>query len=140
FGDPETEVILPRMKSDLLPVLAQIAEGRLESGSLEWYDKACMAVVMASGGYPGAYEKGVPINGLEPLKENAEVFIFHAGTAWDESRRMVTAGGRVLAVTALGETLKSAHDRAYHAVSKINFQGGFCRRDIGHKAIALHVI
>ncbi len=135
FGDPETEVILPRLKSDLLPVMAQIAAGRLECGTLEWHDKACITVVMASRGYPGSYEKGFPINGLEAFKQKEDVFIFHAGTAWNTNRQIVTAGGRVLAVTALGENLKAAHDRAYQAVSKINFEGGFCRRDIGHKAI-----
>lgn len=135
FGDPETEVILPRMRSDLLPVLLQIAEGRLKSDVLEWHDKACITVVMASGGYPGSYEKGFPISGLEAFRQKEDVFIFHAGTAWNDHKQIVTAGGRVLAVTALGENLRAAHDRAYQAISKINFEGGFCRRDIGHKAI-----
>ena len=135
FGDPETEVILPRLKSDLLPVMMQIAEGHTDTDTLEWHDKACMTVVMASGGYPGSYPKGIPIHGLESVKQKEDVFVFHAGTVWNSSKQVVTAGGRVLAVTALGENLKAAHDRAYQAVSQIHFEGGFCRRDIGHKAI-----
>lgn len=135
FGDPETEVILPRMKSDLLPVLMQIANGRLETENLEWHDQACITVVIASGGYPGAYQKGFPIQGLDSLKQKENVFVFHAGTAWNKEKQVVTAGGRVLAVTALGNNLKAAHDRAYQAISEIHFEGGYCRRDIGHKAI-----
>ncbi|HNX69583.1 MAG TPA: phosphoribosylamine--glycine ligase [Candidatus Omnitrophota bacterium] len=135
FGDPETEVILPRMKSDLLPIMMQIAEGRLASEVLDWYPKACITVVMASGGYPGSYEKGFPIHGLDSAKHKEDILIFHAGTAWNAAKQVVTAGGRVLAVTALGENLKAAHDRAYQAVSQIHFDGGFSRRDIGYKAI-----
>ena len=135
FGDPETEVILPRLKSDLLPVMMQIAEGSLKTASLEWHPKACITVVMASGGYPGAYEKGKPIRGLESVLVERDVAVFHAGTALNAENQIVTAGGRVLAVTAWADTLKAAHDRAYQAISKIHFDGGFCRRDIGHKAI-----
>ena len=140
FGDPETEVILPRLKSDLLPVLMQIAQGKLETETLEWYDKACITVVMASGGYPGSYEKGFPIRGLETVKGLQDVAVFHAGTAFNDQKQVVTAGGRVLAVTAWGDTLRAAHDRVYQATSQIHFDGGFCRRDIGHKAIELHMI
>ncbi len=135
FGDPETEVILPRMKSDLLPVMQEIAEGRLTIDQLEWTEKACMTVVMASGGYPGTYAKGFPIRGLESAEGQTDVMVFHAGTTFDAAKQVVTSGGRVLAVTALGETLKAAHDRAYQLVSNIHFEGGFCRRDIGQKGI-----
>ncbi len=135
FGDPETEVILPRLKSDLLPVLVQIANGCLETEKLEWYDKACITVVMASGGYPGSYEKGFPIQGLEAVKGQPDVAVFHAGTAFNAQKQVVTAGGRVLAVTAWGDTLKAAHERVYQVTAKINFAGGFCRRDIGQKTI-----
>jgi len=135
FGDPETEVILPRLKSDLLPVLAQVANGSLESESLEWHDKACITVVMASGGYPGSYSKGFPIRGLDAVKGQPDAVVFHAGTAWNEQKQVVTSGGRVLAVTAWGDTLKAAHERVYQMTAKINFDGGFCRRDIGQKAI-----
>ncbi|MFA7255399.1 MAG: phosphoribosylamine--glycine ligase [Candidatus Omnitrophota bacterium] len=140
FGDPETEVILPRLKSDLLPVMVQIANGCLDTERLEWHDKACMTVVMASGGYPGHYEKGFPIQGLETVKGQPDVAVFHAGTAFNAAKQVVTAGGRVLAVTAWGDTLKAAHERVYHVIKKINFEGGFCRRDIGQKAIAPHII
>jgi phosphoribosylamine--glycine ligase len=140
FGDPETEVILPRLKSDLLPVLMQIAKGHLETESLEWHPKACITVVMASGGYPGAYEKNKPIYGLESVQGQPDVAVFHAGTALNAQKEIVTAGGRVLAVTAWADTLKAAHDRAYQVVSKINFAGGFCRRDIGMKAMAPHLV
>ena len=140
FGDPETEVILPRLKSDLLPVMMQIAEGCLQTESLEWHPKSCITVVMASGGYPGSYEKGRVIQGLESVQGQQDVVVFHAGTALNAQKQIVTAGGRVLAVTALGDTLKAAHDRAYQIVSKIHFDGVFCRRDIGHKAIAPHFV
>lgn len=135
FGDPETEVILPRLRSDLLPVMVQVANGSLEAETLEWHDKACMTVVMASGGYPGSYEKGFPIRGLDFAKEQPDVAVFHAGTAFDAQKQIVTAGGRVLAVTAWGDTLKSAHERVYQVITQIHFEGGFCRRDIGQKAI-----
>lgn len=140
FGDPETEVILPRLRSDLLPVMTQVANGCLEMESLEWYDKACITVVMASGGYPGAYKKGFAIQGLDAVKGQPDVAVFHAGTAFNAQNQVVTAGGRVLAVTAWGDTLKAAHERAYQVIEKINFEGGFCRRDIGQKAIELHMI
>ncbi len=135
FGDPETEVILPRLKSDLLPVMVQIANGCLETESLEWYERACITVVMASGGYPGSYAKGFPIRGLETAKGQQDVAIFHAGTAFNAQKQIVTAGGRVLAVTAWGDTLKVAHERVYQVITQINFEGGFCRRDIGQKAM-----
>jgi len=135
FGDPETEVILPRLKSDLLPVMMQIANGCLETESLEWYDKACITVVMASGGYPGHYEKGFPIRGLDAARGQQDVAVFHAGTAFNAQKQVVTAGGRVLAVTAWGDTLKAAHERVYQVITQIHFEGGFCRRDIGQKAI-----
>ncbi|MDD5226804.1 MAG: phosphoribosylamine--glycine ligase [Candidatus Omnitrophica bacterium] len=135
FGDPETEVILPRLSSDLLPVMVQIANGCLDTEKLEWHDKSCITVVMASGGYPGSYEKGFPIHGLETLKGQPDVAVFHAGTAFNAEKQIVTAGGRVLAVTAWGDTLKAAHERVYQIITQINFEGGFCRRDIGQKAI-----
>lgn len=135
FGDPEAQVVLPRMKSDLLPVLAQIAGGALASETLEWHEKACMAIVVASGGYPGFYHKGFPIQGLELAGKAEDVFIFHAGTARNSRNEFITAGGRVLALTALGENLKAAHDKAYAEVGHIHFEGSFYRRDIGRRAV-----
>jgi len=133
FGDPETQVVLPRMKSDLLPVMMEIAEGRLKTEFLDWHSKACLSIVIASGGYPGHYDKGVPIQGLETLKSVPDLFVFHAGTVKRDSET-VTDGGRVLAVTALGETMREAHDRAYQNVGKIQCSHSFYRRDIGRRA------
>jgi phosphoribosylamine--glycine ligase len=147
FGDPEAQAILPRLKSDLLPVLLQVARGSLSVDSLEWHEKSCISVVMASGGYPGFYHKGYVIEGIEKFQHQSatqkadpsfggqEVFVFHAGTALDTNGHFITAGGRVLAVTALGENLRAAHDKAYEAINQIHFEGGFCRRDIGKRAL-----
>lgn len=135
FGDPETQSILPRLKSDLLPVLAEIAEGKLKTDTLEWTEQACLAVVMASGGYPGVYNKGYRIYGIEAAASQPDVFVFHAGTAFSERKEFITAGGRVLAVAALGESLKGAHDRAYQAVGQIHFEQSFIRRDIGRRTL-----
>ncbi len=135
FGDPEAQAVLPRLKSDLLPVLLQIAKGRLDTETLEWHDKGCLAVVMASGGYPGHYDKGFVIDGLSAAARKPDVFIFHAGTAMNEKSHFVTAGGRVLAVTALGDTLRAAYEKAYTEIAHVRFQGGFYRRDIGRRAL-----
>ncbi len=135
FGDPEAEVILPRLKSDLLPVLAQIASGGLSTEALEWHDKACMGIVIASGGYPGFYHKGFPIQGIETVARQEDAFVFHSGTALNARNEFITAGGRVLVVTVLGENLKAAHDRAYVQVAHIHFEGSFYRRDIGRRAM-----
>lgn len=138
FGDPEAQAVLPRLKSDLLPVLAEIANGKLSTDKLEWHDKACLAVVFASGGYPGHYRKGLPIQGLEGLKKQEDVVVFHAGTAVDAQNQIVTAGGRVLALVALGDNLRAAYDRAYALIGQIKFEEGFYRKDIGRKAMEVH--
>lgn len=135
FGDPEAQAVLPRLKSDLLPVLAQIASGSLSIENLEWHDKACLAVVLASGGYPGFYHTNFPISGLEYASRQEDVFIFHAGTSRNEQGQIITSGGRVLAVTALGENLRAAHDRAYSVLGQIRFEGSTHRRDIGRRAL-----
>ena len=136
FGDPENQVTMPRLKSDLVPVLmACTREGELENLKLEWLPGACVTVVMASGGYPGSYEKGFPIEGLDKAESADDVVVFHAGTAVKDSR-IVTAGGRVLGVTALGADISSAIERAYEAVRKIRFEGVHYRQDIGAKALA----
>jgi phosphoribosylamine--glycine ligase len=143
FGDPETQAILPRMKSDLLPLLQATIDGnsdsrreqRIDKMMLEWDERASVTVVMASGGYPDKYEIGKRISGLEDAEKVDDVRIFHAGTA-RANGHVVTAGGRVLAVTALGSTVESARDRAYEAVSRIHFEGCHFRRDIALSAIA----
>ena len=132
FGDPETQVILPRLRSDLAEILLATAEGRLREAAVEWTDEACVCVVIASGGYPGKYEKGKPITGIEQAERDERVMVFHAGTDLDEGR-LVTAGGRVLGVTATGGDLPDALDRCYAAVEKIHFEGMYYRRDIGRR-------
>ena len=134
FGDPETQAILPRLKSDLLPLLEGTIDARLESVNLEWDPRPAVTIVMASGGYPEKYDVGKPISGLEPAASE-DVQIFHAGTR-RQNGEIVTSGGRVLAVTALGETIAAARDRAYEVVSQINFEGCHYRRDIALSAAA----
>ena len=135
FGDPETQVVLPRLKSDLLAACAEIAAGELKTDSLEWHDKACLGVVMASGGYPGFYHKGYVIDGLESVSRFDDVAVFHAGTGFGEDGKIITSGGRVLVISAVGENLRAAHDRAYSVIGQIHFEGGFYRHDIGRRAL-----
>lgn len=135
FGDPETQAILPRLKSDLLPFFLEIAEGRFPQGELQWDERYSLNVVLAAGGYPGAYQKGAVITGLEGLKGKEDVFVFHAGTGQNERGELVTAGGRVLSVTALGATLKQAQEKAYEVVYEVRFEGAHFRKDIGRKAL-----
>lgn len=134
FGDPEAQPLLTRMKSDLVPALLATIEGRLSATRVEWDDRASVCVVMASGGYPGSYEKGKVISGLEEAARLPDTFVFHAGTAFREGK-VVTQGGRVLGVTALGKTIVEAIDRAYEAVGRISWEGAHYRKDIGRKAI-----
>jgi phosphoribosylamine--glycine ligase len=134
FGDPETQAILPRLKSDLLPLLEATIDGKLADAKIEWDPRPAVTVVMASGGYPEKYEVGKPITGLECAAAN-DVQIFHAGTR-RTGEGIVTSGGRVLAVTAIGETLGAARDRAYAAVSEIRFEGRHFRRDIALGAVS----
>jgi phosphoribosylamine---glycine ligase len=134
FGDPEAEVILPRMKSDLVPLLLACSGGSLEGQHVAWDSRACVTVIMASGGYPGAYPKGVPIHGIEDV-EHEGVVVFQAGTGMNDGQ-LVTNGGRVLAVTALAEGIPNAIEKAYAAVQGIHFEGAHYRTDIGRKALA----
>jgi phosphoribosylamine--glycine ligase len=134
FGDPETQPILMRLKSDLLEVLLAVCDGKLDEITLEWDPRPAVCVVMASGGYPGPYEKGKRITGLDKAKQLKDVIVFHAGTAVQDGN-IVTAGGRVLGVTALGQEIAQAKAKAYEAVDGIKFDGAYCRRDIADKAI-----
>ena len=134
FGDPEVQVVLPRMKNDLVPVLLACCDGTLDRLSLDWADGACVTVVMASGGYPGAYEKGKPITGIPDAEHETGAVVFHAGTGLDGGA-LVTNGGRVLNVTATGPDVPAAIDRAYAAVRRIHFEGAHYRTDIGQKAL-----
>ncbi|OGP59302.1 MAG: phosphoribosylamine--glycine ligase [Deltaproteobacteria bacterium RBG_13_61_14] len=134
FGDPETQPLLFRMKSDLLPLLEASADGSLKGMKIEWHDQPAVCVVMASKGYPGSYEKGFPITGLPEANALPDTFVFHAGTALKDGK-VVTAGGRVLGVTARGKDIKAAIDRTYQAVKKIRWDGAYYRTDIGRKAL-----
>jgi phosphoribosylamine--glycine ligase len=134
FGDPETQAILPRMKSDLAELVMGVANGDLSGKTIEWDERECVCVVLASGGYPGNYEKGKRITGLkEAINEGA--LIFHAGTRL-ENGEPVTSGGRVLNVVGMGRGIKEAAANTYRAVSKIHFDGMHYRKDIGYRAIA----
>jgi len=125
FGDPETQVVLPLLESDLIDIMIACADGTLENVDIKWADKAAVCVVMASGGYPGSYGSGFEITGLE----NAAGTVYHAGTKLVDGK-IVTAGGRVLGVTNVGKDLADARDKSYKDVEKISFQGAFCRKDI----------
>lgn len=130
FGDPETQVVLPRLRTDLIEILEAIREERLADLPIEWAEEACACVVMASGGYPAAYRKGLPITGLDAQGQCADAEVFHAGTAYRDGR-FVTNGGRVLGVTARGSDVEEALRRAYTAVETIDFENAHYRRDIG---------
>ncbi|MBI5657614.1 MAG: phosphoribosylamine--glycine ligase [Geobacter sp.] len=134
FGDPECQPLLMRLKSDIVPVLMAVSEGDLSGISLEWHDQAAVCVVMASAGYPGDYRKGDTIHGLDQAGALEDLFVFHAGTSLDQGR-IVTSGGRVLGVTALGPTVRAAIDRAYRGVAAISWKGVHFRTDIGKKAM-----
>ncbi|MGF0537066.1 phosphoribosylamine--glycine ligase [Agrobacterium sp. ES01] len=132
FGDPECQVVFMRLKSDLLPLLHASAVGTLDQVSAEWRDETALTVVLASKGYPGAYDKNTPISSLPD--EGGETKVFHAGTALKDGK-LVATGGRVLNVTALGKTVTQAQARAYDQVDAVSWDNGFCRRDIGWQAI-----
>ena len=134
FGDPETQAILPRLKGDLIPALLACAEGRLKDEMIAWKPEACACVVMASGGYPGHYQKGKLVSGLKEAGAMSEVVVFHAGTVLQEGK-VVTSGGRVLGVTGLGSDLKTAVRRAYLAISKLRFDQAQYRTDIAARAL-----
>jgi phosphoribosylamine--glycine ligase len=134
FGDPECQVLMLRLKSDLVPALVAARDGMLKSFDLRWHDAAALTVVMAAKGYPGAYQKGSLIEGLDAAAQVEGVEIFHAGTAADDGRVRAN-GGRVLNVSALGRTVGEAQARAYAAVDRIRWPDGFCRRDIGWQAV-----
>ncbi len=133
FGDPETQVYLTRLENDLVELLEASVNGTLDKMELKWKPKASVCVVMASGGYPGNYAKGRPILGLAQADALPDTKVFHAGTALKDGQ-IVTNGGRVLGVTALGKDLKAAQAAAYAAVEKIHFEGAHFRRDIAAKA------
>jgi phosphoribosylamine--glycine ligase len=134
FGDPECQVLMLRMMSDILPALIACADGQLKNFSLRWYDEVALTVIMATKGYPGDYGKGSVIEGLDDAAKVEGVEIFHAGTKADGDR-ILANGGRVLNVCAAGKSVTEAQQRAYQAVDRIRWPEGFCRRDIGWQAV-----
>ncbi|MDF1542856.1 MAG: phosphoribosylamine--glycine ligase [Anaerosomatales bacterium] len=134
-GDPETQVVLPRLKSDLAGAMLATAEGRLADIDLEWSDEWAVSVVLASGGYPGDYDTDMPISGIDRAEQVPGVIVYHAGTRLAGDGHLLTAGGRVLNVTALGPDFASARERAYEGVAAISFDGMFYRSDIGARAL-----
>ena len=134
FGDPEAQVILPRMENDIVDVFEACIDGRLDQVELKFRDEAAVCVILASGGYPVKYKKGLPISGLEHFRGKEGCWCFHSGTA-EQDGQVVTNGGRVLGITALGRDLKEARERAYKAVSEVSFEDETYRRDIGKKEI-----
>ncbi|MUG86985.1 phosphoribosylamine--glycine ligase [Paenibacillus timonensis] len=134
FGDPETQVVLPRLKSDLLDIFLAAVNGTLDQAEIEWSDEAAVCVVLASGGYPASYPKGLPIRGLDEAGA-AGALVFHAGTARGKGGELVTNGGRVLGVVGLGKTIAEARDKAYEAAGSIAFEGKHQRTDIAAKAL-----
>jgi phosphoribosylamine---glycine ligase len=134
FGDPEAQVLMMRLGAQALDLMLACAEGRLTEMQVTWADDHALTVVMAANGYPGAYVKGSPIKGLADLPEDSRQMVFHAGTAQTDAE-ITAQGGRVLNVTARAATLREARDMAYGMVDRIDWPGGFCRRDIGWRAI-----
>ena len=135
FGDPECQVLMLRLKSDLMPALLAACDGELARFDLRWEALHAMVVVMAARGYPGSYAKGSEIRGLEAAGQIPGVQVLHAGTARREDGALIATGGRVLGISATGKTLREAHDAAYAAVDRLDWLGGFCRRDIGWRAL-----
>ena len=135
FGDPETQVIMPRLESDALETFYMVATGKLDALDLRWTDQVAVCVVLASDGYPGSYEKGKVILGIEEAEELDGVTVFHAGTAFNQDAELVTNGGRVLNVVALADTFEDARELAYEACDKINFEGKQYRHDIALRAL-----
>jgi phosphoribosylamine--glycine ligase len=134
FGDPETQVLMPRLDGDWLPLLHDCARGELAATPLRWKDEAAVCIVMAAGGYPGSYAKDRPISGIEEAESLEGVVVFHAGTR-TAGDTVVTAGGRVLGVTALGRDVAAAREQAYHAVSRIGWEAEQHRTDIALDAV-----
>jgi phosphoribosylamine--glycine ligase len=134
FGDPETQVLMMRLGAQALDLMLATAEGRLDTAQVNWANDHALTVVMAAQGYPGTYAKGSQIRGLEELPEDSRHMVFHAGTATRDAG-IIASGGRVLNVTARGDTLAEARAAAYAMVDRIDWPGGFCRRDIGWRAL-----
>ena len=140
FGDPECQILLLRLRSDLLPALQAACDGELANFAVRWFDTAAVAVVMAASGYPDSPQRGAEIKGLDHAAAVKEVQVFHAGTEQDAEGRIRAVGGRVLTVCATGATVQQARDRAYEAVARIDWPTGFCRRDVGWRALRAETV
>jgi phosphoribosylamine--glycine ligase len=134
FGDPEAQPLFMRLSSDIVPLLVQCAQGKLTDARMEIDPRPTVCIVMASGGYPGSYQKGFPISGIEDAEGLGDVVVFHAGTATRDGK-LVNSGGRVLGVTAAGDTIRKAIELGYRAVEKIRWEGAYYRTDIGKRAL-----
>ncbi len=133
-GDPESQAVIPRLKNDLIDIINDIIDGRLSARSLDWDERPCVCIVCASDGYPGSYQKGKLISGLQEFSNAKDIILFHAGTKLS-GQEIMTDGGRVLGVTALGKDIKETIDKAYQAIEKIDFEGIYYRKDIGYRAL-----
>lgn len=133
-GDPESQAVIPRLKNDLIDIINDIIDGRLSARSLDWDERPCVCIVCASDGYPGSYQKGKLISGLQEVTGAKDIILFHAGTKLS-GQEIITDGGRVLGVTALGKDIKETIDKAYQAIEKIDFEGIYYRKDIGYQAL-----
>ncbi len=133
-GDPESQAVIPRLKNDLIDIINDIIDGRLSARSLDWDERPCVCIVCASDGYPGSYQKGKLISGLQEFNNAKDIILFHAGTKLS-GQEIITDGGRVLGVTALGKDIKETIDKAYQAIEKIDFEGMYYRKDIGYRAL-----
>jgi phosphoribosylamine--glycine ligase len=129
FGDPECQVILPRLKTDLMDLVLGVVNGNLDTVKAEWSDEACVGVALASGGYPGRYQTGIPITGLDEVEE--DILVFHAATKRGAGGEILTSGGRVLTVVARGKTREEAREKVYESIPHIHFEGMHYRKDIG---------
>jgi phosphoribosylamine--glycine ligase len=134
FGDPEAQPLFMRLSSDLVPLLVQCAQGKLTDAGMEIDPRPTVCIVMASGGYPGSYQKGFPISGIEDAEGLGDVQVFHAGTSTRDGK-LVNSGGRVLGVTAAGDNIRKAIELGYRAVEKIRWEGAYYRTDIGKRAL-----
>jgi len=138
FGDPETQAILPRIQTDIVPIILATIDGTLAQVKYKLKNQSCVCVVLASGGYPGNYEKGKIIGGLDKISDSQNIMVFHAGTKKSNSGNIVTNGGRVLGISALGKNIKESIGNAYNAISFVNFENIYYRKDIGEKALKIN--
>ena len=131
FGDPETQVVLPRLSTDLVDIVYNTVTNNLENTPIELTDKTAITVVIASKGYPGTFKKGIELPSLNKFDKQDDILIFHSGTAKNENENLISSGGRVLSVTAIGDNVQDCRQKAYNTVEEINWDKGFYRRDIG---------